>query len=234
MRAIKKTNNGGNTLNARNSNPPKTSQDAETEWDKFRKTHAKKQEEKSLLEEQFHLCCYSEIRSDELGFGYHIEHIENKSQNPQRTFDYGNLAASSLSSDDLTKFKPTKERAFGGHFWRKQDKVNMKWFISCHQSDCNRYFAFVSDGRIIPARNLKTRDKRRAIYTIRLLNLNSHFLIAEREKWWGELENLPIESIVNYLTLTKDYKLYRFFSLTRQFFGVIAEQILQKHAPQLM
>jgi uncharacterized protein (TIGR02646 family) len=232
MRAIKKTNNGGKTLNARNSNPPQTSKDAETEWGKFRKTHAKKQEEKSLLEEQFYLCCYSEIRSDELGFGYHIEHIENKSQNPQRTFYYGNLAASALSSADLTQLKPTKERAFGGHFWRKQNKVNMTWFISCHESDCNRYFAFVSDGRIIPARNLKTREKRRAIYTICLLNLNSPYLVALRQDWWSELEKLPISPIITYLIPNNsDGKLNRFFSLTRQFFGQIAEQTLQQHAP---
>ncbi|EJT4385593.1 TIGR02646 family protein, partial [Salmonella enterica] len=49
-----------------------------------------------LLNEQYHLCCYSEIRADLRGLGYHIEHVENKSQQPGRTFDYQNLAASAL------------------------------------------------------------------------------------------------------------------------------------------
>lgn len=53
-----------------------------------------------LLNEQYHLCCYSEVRADLRGLGYHIEHVENKSQHPERTFDYLNLAASALDSGE--------------------------------------------------------------------------------------------------------------------------------------
>jgi len=55
----------------------------------------------ALLDEQYQLCCYSELRADQEGLGYHIEHLENKSQAPARTFDYSNLAASALRGDDL-------------------------------------------------------------------------------------------------------------------------------------
>lgn len=66
-----------------------------------------------LLNEQYHLCCYSEIRADLRGLGYHIEHVENKSQQPGRTFDYQNLATSALDSEnDLHLFGIN---AFGGH-----------------------------------------------------------------------------------------------------------------------
>ena len=55
----------------------------------------------NLLDEQYGLCCYSELRADLEGLGYHIEHLRPKSHYPALTFDYTNLAASALSNDDL-------------------------------------------------------------------------------------------------------------------------------------
>lgn len=139
-----------------------------------------------LLNEQYHLCCYSEIRADLRGLGYHIEHVENKSQQPVRTFDYQNLAASALDSENgLHQFSI---KAFGGHSRGKQEAVDMAKFIHCHMSDCSRYFAYLSDGRIVPADELNAQEMERAQYTIDLLNLNSGFLQTERRNHWEELE----------------------------------------------
>lgn len=241
MRAITKQGNGGYHLGVANANPPATPQDASTRWSSFgHKPYLMSR----LLEEQFHLCCYSELRADEVGLGYHIEHVENKRQNPPRTFDYNNLGASALdSTSDLGTFKAQGHEVFGGHAPGKQQACNMARFVSCHQADCARYFAYLSDGRVVPARSLDAPERDRAQYTIDLLNLNSPYLVTHRRKWWDELDQLFEEHAAKEWSLADlasvdlvptGNKLSRFFSLTRQFFGQVAEQTLRQHAPGLV
>lgn len=240
MRAITKQGNGGYHLNHSHTNPPTTPQQATSRWSSFAHKAAVQQ---SLLDEQYQLCCYSELRADEEGMGYHIEHVENKSQNPPRTFDYSNLAASALdSTNDLSAFKAQGHEVFGGHAQGKRDAVNLTRFVSCHQSDCRRFFAYLSDGRVVPTSTLSNQDRDRAQYTIDLLNLNSPYLITRRKKWWDELDQLfqehqakgwSLADLASIDLVPVNHKLSRFFSLTRQFFGQIAEQALQQHAPNL-
>lgn len=236
MRAITKQVSGNSRLNQAHAKPPENHTQATSRWRGFKYKPAV---EASLLDEQYHLCCYSELRADQEHLGYHIEHVENKSQNPQRTFDYTNLAASALVDDDL---QILKGQVFGGHTPGKQKRVNRRYFVSCHQPDCRRYFACLSNGRVEPALKLNTREKRCAGYTIALLNLNSPYLIVLRQQWWDELDDLFQEHQIKgwslgHLTeidlVPTSGKLSRFFSLTRQFFGSIAEQTLQQYAPQL-
>lgn len=106
MRAITKQGAGGFHLSQSHRDPPTTPEQATSRWGSF--AHKSPVMDR-LLEEQYHLCCYSEFRPDQEGLGYHIEHVENKSQNPARTFDYTNLAASALrSTTDLSLFKKSK------------------------------------------------------------------------------------------------------------------------------
>jgi uncharacterized protein (TIGR02646 family) len=110
MRCITKQGSGGYHLNLAHGNPPLTDAQATSRWRSFRRH--RQQVLQSLLDEQYHLCCYSELRADQESLGYHIEHVENKSQNPPRTFDYGNLAACALDSDnDLSAFAAVMRRA---------------------------------------------------------------------------------------------------------------------------
>lgn len=237
MRSITKQGNGGFHLSQAHENPPQTPQDAKSRWHSFK---GKADARKALLHEQYHLCCYSELSADEEGLDYHIEHVENKSQNPQRTFDYTNLAASALESDqDLRRLKG---QVFGGHAVGKQAGVDLALFVSCHQTDCQRFFAYLSDGRVTPALKLSPQDTQKAKYTIDILNLNSPYLIILRQKWWNELEQLFEEHIskgwdlydlASIDLLPTGQRLSRFFSLTRQFYGNLAENILQKQAPYL-
>ena len=248
MRAITKQGTGGFQLNQANANPPQTSQQATSRWNSFASA-SKAIVMGHLLGEQYHLCCYSEFRPDQEGLGYHIEHVENKSQNPPRTFDYTNLAASALDSvtglKTLKKQKPDDpEVIFGGHASGKQTGCDMALFISCHQPNCASYFAYLpSDGRVIPRFKLHAADAQRAQYTIDLLNLNSPFLVARRRAWAQELESLFEEHIANQWSLEHlvqvdllptNGKLNRFFSLTRQFYGPLAEKVLSQHAPALL
>lgn len=247
MRAITKQGTGGSYhLSQSHATPPQTPEQATSRWGSF---GHKAQVLDRLLEEQYHLCCYSEFRPDQEGLGYHIEHVENKSQNPARTFDYSNLAASALDSTVGLKAlkKPTDtdpENVFGGHASGKRAAVDMMQFISCHQPDCARYFAYLpSSGEVVPRENLAADDKAKATYTIALLNLNSPFLITRRRQWAQELQSLidqhiekgwSLAHLAQIDLLPSAGKLNRFFSLTRQFYGPLAEQTLAQHAPELL
>ncbi len=247
MRPISKHGNGSYHLNQANQTPPQNKEQATRRWSSFNyKPHILD----CLLDEQYQLCCYSELRADKYDLGYHIEHIENKGQAPQRTFDYNNLAASALASDSIRAFKDKQQETglsgdlFGGHAQGKQRSVDMQRFVSPHQPDCARFFSYLSDGRITPSESLSQQDQERAQYTIDLLNLNSPFLQVERRTWWDELDTLFAEHLSNatmdlYCLAAIDLvptagKLSPFFSITRQLFGPIAEKVLQQEVPELL
>lgn len=242
MRTIAKVAIGTVRLTQAHASPPTTKREATVRWKRFR-LH-KQDVLQSLLSEQYWLCCYSELRADQEGLGYHIEHVENKSQNPPRTFDYSNLAASALdSTKDLAAFKAQIQVVFGGHAPGKQTACDTLRFISCHHPDCSRFFAFLSDGRVVPAIGLNATEHDQAQYTIDTLNLDSPFLVTRRRQWWNELDDLYQEHIQKNWNLANlaavdlvpvNGHLSRFFSLTRQFFGPIAETTLQQHAPTLL
>ncbi len=239
MRAIKKQGSGGYHLNTAHADSPQSKDDARSRWSSYGHKEALRDR---LLDEQFFLCCYSEIRADLLGLGYHIEHIQPKSVYPQRTFDYQNLAISALDSEnDLSAFKAQGQEIFGGH--AKRSEYDSSLFISCHQTDCARFFAYLSDGRVVPAHGLDQTDKSKAEYTIKILNLNSPYLITERRHWWGELDDLfeqhqkddwSIEHLAAVDLVPIGNKLSPFFSITRIFFGSVAEQVLHQYAPELV
>ncbi len=240
MRHVIKTRRGTDALFTANENPPQNSDQSTSRWRNFRRDKADVMT--LLLNEQYYLCCYSEVRADWRGLGYHIEHVENKSQQPGRTFDYQNLAASALDSENGLHLFGIN--AFGGHSRRKQDAVDMAKFIHCHIPDCSRYFAYLSNGYVVPSIDLTEQEAKNAQYTIDLLNLNSGFLQTERRKHWAELEKLLDEHMkkdwdLHQLLLldlvpSPDHKLHEFFSITRQFFQQEAEQVLQSHAPALI
>lgn len=218
------------------ANPPATKDQAESRWSRF--AH-KQQVLLNLLRDQYGLCCYSELRADLEGLGYHIEHIQPKSLYPDMTFDYSNLAASALTSNDLNHPDIIQEQAFGGH--AKQSQYDAK-FISCHDADCARYFAYLSDGRVIPRNGLNQTDTERAEYTIRVLNLDCPYLRNRRRRWFDELDQLfqehqtknwNLHDLAGVDLIPTRHKLNPFFSLTRQFFGSIAESVLLQHAPEL-
>lgn len=244
MRAIQKQGTGGFHLNQAHATPPQTPGQASSRWSNFGHKNGVLQ---CLLAEQFHLCCYSELRADEEGLGYHIEHVENKGQNPLRTFDYANLAASALdSANDLGTFKARGDEVFGGHAPGKtgaRSPVDLSRFITPHQPDSRRFFAYLSDGRVIPAAGLDAPERDRAQYTVDTLNLNSPFLVTQRRKWWDELDKLfeahiekgwSLPDLAAADLVPSSGRLSRFFSLTRQFFGPVAEQALQQQAAALL
>jgi uncharacterized protein (TIGR02646 family) len=243
MRYIRKGAYVPSCLSQQHLNPPQKSQDAESRWHSFRKP-CKLKIFDLLLDEQYGLCCYSEINLHDQGLGCHIEHVENKSQNPARTFDYLNLAASALDSkNDLSDFKKRGDEIFGGHAAGKQKSVDMTLFISCFDPAVSSFFAYGSDGLVSARLNLSPSDQTRATYTIDLLNLNSPYLVNLRRNWWLELDKVYEENNINgwcletliELDITdSNQKLRSFFSLIKQFYGQRGEQVLHAKAPYLL
>ncbi len=257
MRHVAPTGAGPVALLQAHQTPPASSDEATRRWHGF--APCKQAVIDRLLQDQYMLCCYSELRADLHGLGYHIEHIENKSQNPQRTFDWSNLAASALSSDEglpkLASYRaaiPGKvEVNFGGHAREKQNQVDTVQFVSIRDPQCASYFAYLSNGEMGPNLNRSLADQTRAEYTIRLLNLNSPYLVTLRRNLWDELDALLAQHLdqgwsVEHLCqgemtphgchTAPHYlpALNSFFSLTRQFFGPVAEKTLRQCAPGLV
>lgn len=245
MRHIKKRAHYGHHLARAHANPPQTHQQATSRWGSF---GYKPQLLELLIDEQYSLCCYSEVRADELCLGYHIEHVENKRGNPSRTFDASNLAASAISAANNpalgSGLSPTGiQSTFGGHANGKQKSVDIGRFISPYNRDCSRFFTYLSDGRVTPSLTLTPQEKECATYTLELLNLNSPFLVVERRNWWNELDELceaHNEEHSDILCLIQIYlvpcrgRVYPFFSLVRSYFGRLSEETLANFAPELL
>lgn len=188
MRFIEKKSYAGYGLEKAHENSPQTAQQARSRWHSF----AYKSDLSHVLkQEQYGLCAYSELKTEAQGLGTHIEHIEPKSLNPQRTFDYNNLVLCALSHEDLAT--QPDSAIFGGH--AKQSDYDETLFVSCLQSDCSRYFVYLSTGYVIAAESLSENEKQQANYTINLLNLNCAYLVNLRKRWIDEVDTLIDEHI---------------------------------------
>lgn len=229
-----------NTLHSKQRQKPTNKAEAERLWESDKLD--KEKILSLLLWEQYYLCGYSEIRADEYELDYHIEHVENKSQNPPRTFDYENLLASAIHSKNLDKI-PLKDR-FGGHAIGKmgrKEPIDMVKFISPFQKNCYKFFIYLSNGKILPHKDLDEDEQKKAEYTIDILNLNSPFLQIERKNEYEKLKKLldeydssfeVLKNCIEIELVPRKHKLESFFSLKRQFFNQflgceVVENILQ-------
>lgn len=206
---------------------PASGRDALSRWRRYDKVETRS----SLLDEQWWLCAYTELALEGFQHGSHIEHVEPKSVNPARTFDYHNLVISALDSDSLTKF--AKQDRFGGHY--KQSDYDPNLFISPLMPDSERYFQYLSSGRVEPAQDLTPEERGRAIYTRDLLNLNAPFLVNSRRKWLMELEDeidrlLDDESALRQLAECElcdtSGRLREFHSAAKARFGRLGGQVM--------
>ncbi len=117
MRHVVKNETGSSALRREDLDKPHSSPIARERWRSF-SSRNKRRLLSTLLNEQYQLCCYAEVRADLRGLGYHIEHVENKSQHPERTFDYQNLAASAL--DSANGLRQYGKKCFWRPFSRKE------------------------------------------------------------------------------------------------------------------
>lgn len=190
----------------------------------------------ACLIEQWSLCAYSEVVLDESDLGMHLDHVKPKSKFESLTFDHANLLLSAI--DDITARKLTRQDVFGGH--ARGNRYHPYAFIQPLMADCRSYFHYVVDGRVEPKRGLSTRNRRRAAYTIAIMNLNAPVLANRRRRWLEEIEN-EIEKLLGdavameyfaaaELCPTND-KLRPFHSAVRQRFGAVGDRVLARDCP---
>ncbi|EKN6414446.1 TIGR02646 family protein [Yersinia enterocolitica] len=230
-------------LSQRNKSKPNTAADATSAWKNF---NYKEATVKRCLNEQFFLCCYSEIclsnRFSIMGsegitvsqdYGYHLEHIEPKSLTPQKTFEHSNLAVSAISSSHLRLLD--KKDVFGGH--AKLSRYNNISFISPLMTNSQDYFHYETSGKVVPKESLKDkREKAKARLTIYLLNLNSPVLVDWRKIWISSLSQIIDESEVHVIKQIAELELSPignslrpFHTAQRQLFGTIGDDVCKKN-----
>jgi len=218
--------------------PPSNSKEAARRWGRFKN---KDRLTDLLHEEQFLLCAYTELRTDEEGLGTHIEHVKPKSKYPALTFSYQNLVVSALASPDLAK-PDHEDDVFAGH--AKKSCFDRKRFISPLRSKSKRnYFLYLNSGKVVPSPDKSRRYQKRAEHTINSLNLNASYLVNLRKCWIEELDQLIDDHLDQDMSLYDlaavdivplNQRLSRFFTATRQRFEQIAEQVLKEQAPELL
>jgi uncharacterized protein (TIGR02646 family) len=191
----------------------------------------------ACLTEQFSLCAYSELVLDKTDLGLHLDHVKPKSKFPNDTFSHSNLLLSAI--DDIGARELAAHDVFGGH--ARKDRYHPVWFIHPLKPDSRRFFHYASDGRIEPRSGLSTRDRRRAAYTIGLMNLNAPMLVNRRRRWIEEIED-QIDKLLGDLKALEYFamvelcptggRLRPFHSAVRQRFGALGEAVIDKHCPQ--
>lgn len=111
-----------------------------------------------LNEMQHQHCAYCEgsLRTDKR----HIEHFRQKRQDSKVTFLWTNLFGSCNRPDNCGKFKD------------ELPPYDIADLIKPDEEDPEHFFLFVSDGSVAVREGLNALDKRRAMETIRIFNLN--------------------------------------------------------------
>jgi uncharacterized protein (TIGR02646 family) len=199
-------------------------------WEDFAQDAASYQPVKVALQaEQQHLCCYCETGLE--ATNCHIEHFQPRYGAygaPTRTFDYDNLGCSCNGGTD-------RNRHCGHH---KSDEYDLSRFVNPSAGDSGRLFAYTVDGGIGSTPGLSPADQARVHYMIQTLNLDCPRLANMRRSYAAGLQT-AIQGMIDadavngiddlalaYLTPSKDGKLQRFFSLSRQIFGDRADALL--------
>ncbi len=147
----------------------------------------KKDLRKALLKEQHSICCYCECRinnEDRNGLNsFHIEHFKPKGNNlfPDLQLEYSNLHASCRIN------KSNDPNIHCGH--KKNDEYSDD-LISPLEKDCSLHFGYNLDGTITC-----DNEDNRAKETIRILNLNSSLLIADRKNLIDDFLDIDDENI---------------------------------------
>ncbi|MFL0805876.1 MAG: TIGR02646 family protein [Oceanobacter sp.] len=247
MKYIAKRKGQPDCIHDRHDHPPASAKEARRKWGQFVGKRESGLLFDLLLEEQYGLCAYSEIRPDEHELGFHVEHVKPKSKYPAQTFDHHNLVLSALSSQDLNALKteygdnteesesePMGSYYFGGH--AKKSTFNAELFLSPLQEyPHNDYYLYLSDGRVVAHPLGSESDQQRTQYTIDVLNLNHPMLVALRKEWIDEIDafidehlenDMCLESLASIDLIPTNSRLSNFFTATSQRFGTSITDIV--------
>jgi uncharacterized protein (TIGR02646 family) len=187
------------------------SQPPSQEWRTFMLTPCHGDLHQNLRQEQNGLCCYCELEvEDDHG---HIEHMEPRSHNRARTYDYSNLAVSCNGG----------HTEHCGHY--KDNRSGYSWdvgrFLPPHDSATKELLTYVPDGSV----QATASDPGRASYLIGYLGLDCPRLTDRRREHARSLIDTlgdqPPQDLVDWLR--KEYlqtnahdRLKQFYSLSKQ------------------
>lgn len=137
-------------------------------WGDFGKTPCYAETRTALTNEQHGLCCYCE--SPAIDGAGHIEHMEPRSRNPNRTYDATNLSISCNggNAQHCGHFKDARHNH--DHTW------NSRNFSAPHDQETCLLFSYDNLGNINPTDHQSVK----ASYMIGYLNLNCSRLVQRR------------------------------------------------------
>lgn len=144
---------------------------------------------KSLLNEQYYLCCYcgnslKDYRDDE----YHIEHFIPQHRDNRLTLSYTNMMISCNGLDHV--YKDPYERNYCGHRKGKTYDVQM---LSPLSPDCEDRLTTSADGSIVSSKEMDIGAQK----FIEAINLNNYVLVESRSMIIGliikELSSISAE-----------------------------------------
>ncbi len=163
------------------------------EWRNLSGTLTGKRLHEALALEQGCLCCYCCMRID-LESG-DVEHIKPRSRFGDLELEYSNLLASCVERE-----KPRRRGDLHCNK-RKGNWYDEGLFVSPLDHDCERWFRYSGDGRILPVE--QSERTAAAQETIERLGLNSTLLVRSRkmaiEGLLREIEDLNSDGLRTYL-----------------------------------
>lgn len=152
-----------------------------------------------LLDEQELLCCYCEKEIDESSEVSNIDHFKTRNLFPNLTLDYNNLVVSCNANKQCSSYKDK-------HVKSQKDYENI---VNPVLENPNEYFDYLLTGEIFPRDNLRDSARKKAIFTIKIFQLNSTKQVNSRKEISRFLFHLKsdhtptLNAVYNYI---KDYK----------------------------
>ena len=131
-------------------------------WNDFSGNNEYREVKEQLINQQEQMCGYCEIAITVDGGSSHIEHLKDRNNYPQETFNYNNFIASCQYTDSC------------GH---KKETNYFNGFVSQFDPNCQSRFTYTRNGRIIPT----DENDGDAIKTINVLGLNCKRLVDRRK-----------------------------------------------------
>ncbi len=136
-------------------------------WDEFAKTSARGELAKCLYERQDRRCAYCDMSIKTLEDG-HIEHLERRSDAPNRALDWENLFFSCRRQDSCGIYKDAKFK----------EPVDSRRIVDPSKEDPLEFFTYTETGEMIADK----RDDEKAETTIKVFNLNAQRLKNARSR----------------------------------------------------
>jgi uncharacterized protein (TIGR02646 family) len=164
-------------------------------------------------------CAYCECDLSNEGTNPHVDHFEQRSRTPAKTFEWANLFRSCSHHECCAKHKDRLASTYAPGALLKPDVDNPR-----------QYIEFDTQGRVAPRRELSDTERQRADVTIRVFNLMASRLVNSRLAYLAG-PRAVLDATLNTLTddssasacidsIAADYRASAFSAAILDLFGV--------------